>query len=155
MYPVGKCCRWGGLYKCFMGENTGWDLFYTRHFSPTTSKILKRPQRENYRGGGGDILNGGPKTGPVLRSDYSIIKQMLITDSCEVERTLDPSPFYTNKRGRTTMATVPAEPFPRPSMFLLDVQRLSENQACPIGPDVTLREGSSTMPRWQSLSRFP
>lgn len=53
------------------------------------------------------------------------------------------------------MATVPAEPFPRPSMFLLVVQRLSENQACPIGPDVTLREGSSTLPRWQSLSRFP
>lgn len=128
-------------------------------FTPVTSHLphlrsLKGP-KEKIIGGGGDILNGGPKTGPVLRSDYSIIKQMLITDSWEVERTLDPSPFYTNKRGRTTMATVPAEPFPRPSMFLLDVQRLSENQACPIGPDVTLWEGSSTLPRWQSLSRFP
>lgn len=102
-----------------------------------------------------DTLNGGPKTGPVLRSNYSIIKEILLTDSWEVERTLDPSPFYPNKRGRTTMATVSAEPFPHLPKSLLDVQRHSEKQACPIGPDVPLGEGSSTLPRWQSLSRFP
>lgn len=64
------------------------------------------------------------KTGPGLRSDYSIIKE-IDTDYRQLGGG-DPSPFYTNERDRSPKATVSAEPFSCLPMSLLDVQCHSE-----------------------------